>query len=130
MRRKRRGIVELTEVAPAQRGCFIERGIDLVAQRRGKGGFVAGLHRDCVDQWRPEILGRPQHLRERLGLGRKSLHLPLCRFHRLARLCLVLFRTLQERAGFGGFGAHSVELRNRFMVRDRQLESIAWAMKS
>lgn len=26
--------------------------------------------------------------------------------------------------------AHSVELRNRFMVRDRQLESIAWAMKS
>lgn len=27
-------------------------------------------------------------------------------------------------------GAHSVELRNRFMVRDRQLESIAWAMKS
>ena len=29
-----------------------------------------------------------------------------------------------------GFGAHSVELRNRFMVRDRQLESIAWAMKS
>jgi AraC family transcriptional regulator len=30
-----------------------------------------------------------------------------------------------------GFGARSnVEMRNRFMVRDRQLESIAWAMKS
>lgn len=29
-----------------------------------------------------------------------------------------------------GFGSHSVDLRNRFMVRDRQLESIAWAMKS
>jgi AraC family transcriptional regulator len=29
-----------------------------------------------------------------------------------------------------GFGARSVELRNRFMVRDRQLENIAWAMKS
>jgi AraC family transcriptional regulator len=27
-------------------------------------------------------------------------------------------------------GPHSVELRNRFMVRDRQLESIAWALKS
>ena len=29
-----------------------------------------------------------------------------------------------------GFGGRSVELRNRFMVRDRQLESIGWAMKS
>ncbi len=29
-----------------------------------------------------------------------------------------------------GVGGGRVELRNRFMVRDRQLESIAWAMKS
>jgi AraC family transcriptional regulator len=29
-----------------------------------------------------------------------------------------------------GFGAGGVELRNRFMVRDRQLENIGWAMKS
>jgi AraC family transcriptional regulator len=29
-----------------------------------------------------------------------------------------------------GFGGQRVELRNRFMVRDPQLESIAWAMKS
>ena len=29
-----------------------------------------------------------------------------------------------------GFGARGVELRNRFMARDRQLENIGWAMKS
>jgi AraC family transcriptional regulator len=29
-----------------------------------------------------------------------------------------------------GLGARGMELRNRFMVRDRQLESIGWAMKS
>jgi AraC family transcriptional regulator len=37
---------------------------------------------------------------------------------------------LQTVAEENGFGARDVELRNRFMVRDRQLESIGWAMKS
>lgn len=30
----------------------------------------------------------------------------------------------------GGHGSRGIELRNRFMARDRQLESIGWAMKS
>ncbi|WP_263366822.1 helix-turn-helix domain-containing protein [Edaphobacter bradus] len=37
---------------------------------------------------------------------------------------------LETVAEDNAFGVHGVELRNRFMVRDRQLESIAWAMKS
>ena len=37
---------------------------------------------------------------------------------------------LNQVAEESGFGARDVELRNRFMARDRQLESIAWAMKS
>src|SRR5580765_8306806 len=38
--------------------------------------------------------------------------------------------TLDAVAEENGFSAQGVELRNRFMVRDRQLESIGWAMKS
>jgi AraC family transcriptional regulator len=44
---------------------------------------------------------------------------------------MVLSRTiLNQVAEESGFSARDVELRNRFMARDRQLESIAWAMKS
>jgi AraC family transcriptional regulator len=44
---------------------------------------------------------------------------------------MVLSQTmLNQVADNSGFGARDVELRNRFMARDRQLESIAWAMKS
>ena len=44
---------------------------------------------------------------------------------------MVLSQTmLNQVAEEGGFGARDVELRNRFMARDRQLESVAWAMKS
>jgi AraC family transcriptional regulator len=44
---------------------------------------------------------------------------------------MVLSQTmLNQVAEDNGFGARHVELRNRFMARDRQLESIAWAMKS
>ena len=44
---------------------------------------------------------------------------------------MVLSQTmLNQVAEESGFGARDVELRNRFMARDRQLESIAWAMKS
>jgi AraC family transcriptional regulator len=44
---------------------------------------------------------------------------------------MVLSQTmLNHVAEENGFGARGVELRNRFMARDRQLESVAWAMKS
>ena len=44
---------------------------------------------------------------------------------------MVLSQTmLNQVAEESGFGVRDVELRNRFMARDRQLESVAWAMKS
>lgn len=45
----------------------------------------------------------------------------------LMSLPVTMLHTVAEE---NGFGARGVELRNRFMVRDRQLESIGWAMKS
>jgi len=46
-------------------------------------------------------------------------------------LLMALSKTmLNQVAEDNGFGAREVALRNRFMARDRQLESIAWAMKS
>lgn len=48
------------------------------------------------------------------------------------RAVLMVFsrQMLNSVAEENGVGAREVELRNRFMSRDRQLESIAWAMKS
>jgi AraC family transcriptional regulator len=44
---------------------------------------------------------------------------------------MVLSQTmLNQVAEESGFGAQDMEMRNRFMARDRQLESVAWAMKT
>jgi AraC family transcriptional regulator len=45
----------------------------------------------------------------------------------LMSLPLTMLNAVAEENGFGTAG---IELRNRFMVRDRQLENIGWAMKS
>jgi AraC family transcriptional regulator len=48
----------------------------------------------------------------------------------LALLMSLPVAMLDAVAEHGGHGSRSIELRNRFMTRDRQLESIGWAMKS
>jgi AraC family transcriptional regulator len=47
-----------------------------------------------------------------------------------ALLMVLSQQLLNNVAEENGHGARDIELRNRFMSRDRQLESIAWAMKS
>lgn len=50
--------------------------------------------------------------------------------HDRAVLMAVSTDLLHQVADENGHSARDVELRNRFMTRDRQLENIAWAMKS
>ena len=45
-------------------------------------------------------------------------------------ILMVISQTMLNHVAEESLGAQDVELRNRFMARDRQLESIAWAMKS
>ena len=79
--------VEGAQIAPMMRRGFVERSLQIVAQRGRKRCFVAGLHRDGIDQRRPQALSfGAQQLAQRLGLGNKALHFSFGFFERQARL--------------------------------------------
>ena len=75
---------------------FVERRVQLIAQRRRERGLVTRLHLQQVDQRRPQIaLARPQQIGERFGFRRQASRFLLRRIERRARPCLGFRRLAQ-----------------------------------
>ncbi len=115
--RQRRSIREFAEIAPVMRRRVVGRRIDVVAERRRKGGFVARLHLHRIHQRWPEILRRAQHLGEGAGFRRKPLRLRFHSFQRLARFGFAPFGALQLCACLGQRCAQGFRFARRLVRR-------------
>ena len=92
--------VERAQIAPVMRRGFVQRRLQIVAQRGGQRRFIAGLHRHGVDQRREQAFAfGMQQIAQRLHFGGQALDFALGVFQRLARF------------GFGGFGVVDARLR-------------------
>ena len=88
--------VEAAQIAPVMRAGFIQRRMQIIAQRRSQRGFVTGLYRDGIDQgreqafafWMKKIAQAPS-LR-RTGDELRARLFPAARAPRLRRLRLRL----------------------------------------
>jgi hypothetical protein len=106
-RRQRRCFVERRQRAPVHRRGLVGRRLDVVAERRGKGGLVAGGHLHGIDQRRPQVArADAQQLGEGAHLGCQLLGLAAGVIEGLAT-CLELGRRRPMRLfgfGSGAFG--------------------------
>ncbi len=117
---------------------FVERRLEIVAERGREGRFVAGQNGDRVDQWRPQIgAAGTQQVAQCLGFRRKPLHFALAFFERQARLSIGPFGLLEPRDRFGvrrasglragasavGFGLGGAHVRCLGRVRHGRVEA-------
>ena len=89
------------DAAPMDRRGGFDRRIEIVAERGPERGFETFLHREQIDDRRPQMLDVDlQHLGQRLGLGVEAVGAPL-------GFCEGLAGDVERLAGagLGGFGA-------------------------
>lgn len=113
LRSDSRGVLEVPELGSALVSIHIGRAAQMSCLRGGVSHIGSAVHGDI------DIV--PVHMSARWEMLDENDR---------ALLMILPPAMLEAVAEQGGFGRRSVELRNRFMVRDRQLESIGWAMKS
>ena len=76
------------QIAPVMRSCFVQRRLQIIAQRGGQRGFIAVLHTHRVNQRREEAFAfGMQQIAQRLHFGGAVLH--------------IMFGAFQRRAGRG-----------------------------
>ena len=97
------------QIAPVMRGCFIQRCLQIIAQRGGQRGFVAVLHTHRVNQRREQAFAfGVQQIAQRLHFGGAVLH--------------IMFGAFQRRAGRGlrGLGAGQLFARGGCVLSQTQ----------
>src|SRR5215469_13744915 len=107
------GVLELPELDMALVSIHIGRAARMSCRRAGVSHTGSAVHGDI----------------DIIPVGVSSLWQMHDEYDRSV-LMVLSQQMLNNVAEENGLGARDVELRNRFMSRDRQLESIAWAMKS